>query len=187
MARVVPITGGGPPTSDLALSILDALSKKDTLLSSEDLADVPSQTVKAAVDRLASRSMITYEQIENQEPKLEPEAEVIVAKGSHEVRVFEAVRNAPAGLSVSALEKELGDATFAKVGMGIAFRQKWVKKQGDSIVLVVSTAVHPSADIPTDHTYPPYHVRPILSRQTQPAISSNRSRSVPTTLRFYQR
>ncbi|GAP87526.1 putative phenylalanyl-tRNA synthetase alpha chain [Rosellinia necatrix] len=160
MAPAIPIRDG-PPASDLALSILQELSTKDSLLSIVDLADVPSQTVKAAVDRLASRSMIVYEQIDSQEPKLEPEAEAIVAQGSHEVRVFEAVRNAPGGLAVPAIEKALGDATYAKVGMGIAFRQKWVKKQGDTIVLVADS-------IPADSTRE--QLESIKSRTYDPQI-----------------
>lgn len=85
------------PTGDIALAILQALANTDQLLSTEAFPDVPFDTAKAALDRLSSRSMVVYEQIERQEAILEAEAEEIVQHGSHEARVFEAVHKALGG------------------------------------------------------------------------------------------
>jgi len=65
------------------------------------------------------------------ERRLEPEAEQIAEHGSHEARVFEALRSAVEGLSVQDLEKAIGDKTVTKVGQGKAFKEKWIKKSSD--------------------------------------------------------
>lgn len=126
------------PAGDLTSEILHTLSKTDPILSAEAFAGVPFESIKAALDRLASRSMVTYEQIERDEAFLEPEAEVIVSHGSHEARVFEAVRKALDGLSIQDLESEIGDKTVTKVGQGKAFKEKWIKKDGNKLVALVS-------------------------------------------------
>jgi phenylalanyl-tRNA synthetase alpha chain len=75
--------------------------------------------------------MVTYETIDREEAILEPEAEQIAEHGSHEARVFEALRNAVEGLSIQDLEKAIGDKTVTKVGQGKAFKEKWIKKSSD--------------------------------------------------------
>lgn len=127
-------------TGDLTSEILQALSKSDQILSTEAFAQVPFDSVKAALDRLSARSMVTYEQIERDEALLEPEAENIVSHGSHEARVFEAVRKAMGGLSIQELETEIGDKTVTKLGQGKAFKEKWIKKDGSKIVALVSVS-----------------------------------------------
>lgn len=131
-------TAGTISTEDLIPQILQALSKSDPIQSTEAFPQVPFESIKAALDRLASRSMVTYEQVEREEALLEPEAETIVSHGSHEARVFEAVRKAMSGLSIQELEKEVGDKTVTKLGSGKAFKEKWIKKDGNSIVALVS-------------------------------------------------
>jgi phenylalanyl-tRNA synthetase alpha chain len=124
-------------TGDLALEILQALSTADEILSTETFPDVPFLQMKAALDRLAMRSMVAYKQIESEEALLEPEAETIVEHGSHEARVFDAVRKAMSGLSIQDLEKEIGDKTVTKLGQGKAFREKWIKKDGNKLIPLV--------------------------------------------------
>ncbi|KAF5572272.1 phenylalanyl-tRNA synthetase alpha chain, partial [Fusarium pseudoanthophilum] len=104
-------TSSSAPSGDLTSQILQALSEKSPLLSSEAFPTIAFQDIKAALDRLASRSMITYETIDKEEAILEPEAEQIAEHGSHEARVFEALRNAVEGLSIQDLEKAIGDKT----------------------------------------------------------------------------
>lgn len=128
---------GSSSTEDLTSEVLLALSKADPILSAEAFPQVPFESLKAALDRLASRSMITYEQIERQEAFLEPEAEVIVSHGSHEARVFEAVHKAMGGLSIQELEAEVGDKNVTKVGQGKAFKEKWIKKEDNRLVALV--------------------------------------------------
>lgn len=129
------------PTGDIALAILQALANTDQLLSTEAFPNVPFDTAKAALDRLSSRSMVVYEQIERQEAILEAEAEEIVQHGSHEARVFEAVHKALGGLSISDLETAIGDKNVTKVGQGKAFREKWIKKEDNKLVALVSWAL----------------------------------------------
>lgn len=128
---------GTNSTGDFTSEILQALSKADPVLSAEAFPQVPFEPIKAALDRLASRHMVTYEQVEREEAFLEPEAEVIVSHGSHEARVFEAVRKALDGLSIQELENEIGDKTVTKLGQGKAFKEKWIKKDGAKLVAVV--------------------------------------------------
>ncbi|KPM34339.1 Phenylalanine--tRNA ligase alpha subunit [Neonectria ditissima] len=130
---------GNNSAEDLTSEVLLALSKADPILSAETFPEVPFESLKAALDRLASRSMVTYEQIERQEAFLEPEAEVIVSHGSHEARVFEAVHKAMGGLSIQELEAEVGDRNVTKVGQGKAFKEKWIKKEDNKLVALVDS------------------------------------------------
>ena len=90
--------------TDLTSQVLDALSHSDgPVLSAEAFSLIPSKTVKSALDRLGSREMVTYKTIDREEAFLTPEAEAIAADGSHEAKVFEAVRQAVEGLKITDL------------------------------------------------------------------------------------
>jgi phenylalanyl-tRNA synthetase alpha chain len=116
---------------DLPSKILRALSDTDPILSSEAFPSLKSLDVKSALDRLASRSMITYDTIDREEALLETEALEIAANGSHEARVFDALRKAMDGLTVAELESAVGDKIVAKLGQGKAFKSKWIAKGKD--------------------------------------------------------
>jgi phenylalanyl-tRNA synthetase alpha chain len=116
---------------DLPSEILQLLSKNDPILSSEALPLQKSADVKAALDRLASRSMIRYETIDREEAILEDEGVEIEANGSHEARVFEVLRKAVEGLTVKELEAAIGDKKAASLGQGKAFKSKWIAKGKD--------------------------------------------------------
>lgn len=118
-------------SGDLPSEILLALSKSEPILSQEAFPNATFAEIKAALDKLASRSMVTYQTLENDEAALEPEAEGIVANGSHEARVFEALRQAVEGLTIQDLEKAIGDKNVTKLGQGKAFREKWISKASD--------------------------------------------------------
>ena len=124
-------TSDSVPSGDLSIQILHALDKKSPLVSSEVFPTIPYQEVKSALDRLKSRLMITYEYAEKDEPILQPEAEQIVAQGSHEARVFEAVSKAMEGLTIQGLEAAVGDKGVTKVGQGKALKEKWITKGKD--------------------------------------------------------
>ncbi|KAF2267728.1 phenylalanyl-tRNA synthetase alpha chain [Lojkania enalia] len=119
------------PSGDFAVQILRALDVSSPLLSAEAFPDRKYVEIKAALDRLASREMIKYDTIDREEAVLEPEGEVIAENGSHEARVFEALRAAVEGLSVQELEKVIGDKNITKVGQGKAFKEKWIAKTSD--------------------------------------------------------
>ena len=84
--------------------LLEALSSANgALLTSEAFPSVPFVTIKSAIDSLRSRDMVFCRQIDREEVHLTPEGERIVKNGSHEARVFEAVRQAVEGLKISEL------------------------------------------------------------------------------------
>ncbi|KAL2263744.1 hypothetical protein VTK26DRAFT_5388 [Humicola hyalothermophila] len=130
---------GNNSAGDLTSEVLQALSKSDPIQSTETFPQVPFESLKAALDRLASRLMVTYEQVEREEAFLEPEAVEIVNHGSHEARVFEAVSKAMDGLSIQDLETAIGDKTVTKLGQGKAFKEKWIKKDGAKLVALVDS------------------------------------------------
>ena len=72
--------------------------------------------------------MVAYETLEREEALLEAEGELIAEKGSHEARVFEALRAAVEGLTMQELEKAVGDKGYTKIGQGKAFKEKWISK-----------------------------------------------------------
>jgi phenylalanyl-tRNA synthetase alpha chain len=125
---------------DLPSEILQALSQNDPILSAKTFPSTKSTELKGALDRLASRSMVTYDTIDREEAVLEHEALEIAANGSHEARVFEALKLAIDGLTVSELEAAVGDKTVVKVGQGKAFKSKWIAK-GKEGRLVASVSI----------------------------------------------
>jgi phenylalanyl-tRNA synthetase alpha chain len=124
-------TGQHGQPGDLPSEILQLLSENDPILSSTAFPSQKSADVKSALDRLASRSMIKYETIDREEAILEDEGVEIEANGSHEARVFEALRKAVEGLTVKELEAAIGDKKAASVGQGKAFKSKWIAKAKD--------------------------------------------------------
>jgi len=74
--------------------VLDILDSKSPFHTSEDFASISQKDIKAALDRLASRSMVSYETKDSEKALLTAEAEDIVEKGSHEYRVWSAVKEA---------------------------------------------------------------------------------------------
>lgn len=79
---------------DVTQEILDLLDTKQPLQTSEDFPSIPQAQIKAALDRLASRSMVAYEAQDSDQAHLTPESEAIVAEGSHEWKVWKAVKEA---------------------------------------------------------------------------------------------
>lgn len=131
---------------DLTLNVLQALDKTSPIQSQDAFPQSSFNELKAALDRLASRSMVTYEQLEKDQLVLEPEADQIVANGSHEARVFEALSNHMDGLSVQELEQAIGDKNVTKLGQGKAFSKKWVGKTSDGkLKALVSIVSHITA------------------------------------------
>ncbi|GFZ51629.1 Phenylalanyl-tRNA synthetase alpha subunit [Saitozyma sp. JCM 24511] len=100
--------------------------------------------VRAALDSLASKEMVTYTQITSTAFVLTPEGLEIAEKGSHEYRLWTALP--PKGgepIGVPELKKLLGDET-AKIGQMRAFKNKWISKEGAGFVRAV--------DAPQDET-----------------------------------
>jgi phenylalanyl-tRNA synthetase alpha chain len=83
------------------LAILSHMQRP--IISGDEYPTIPSTAFKSALDRLASREMVVYKTIEREEAILTAEAEAIVAEGSHEAKVYEAVRKSIEGLKIADL------------------------------------------------------------------------------------
>lgn len=79
---------------DLTQEVLDLLDTKETLQTNEDFPTISQAEIKAALDRLASRSMVEYKSKDSEKVLLTPESEGIVEHGSHEFKVWKAVKEA---------------------------------------------------------------------------------------------
>ena len=88
----------------IANEVLQALSEaNDSIISKDAFPSIDFVQIKSATDSLKSRDMVTYKQLDREEVYLTPEAEEIARDGSHEAKVFEAVRQAVDGLKISEL------------------------------------------------------------------------------------
>ena len=123
----VPVQNGD---GDLTLQILQAVDAHEIVKTAETFPHTSQTEIKAALDRLASRSMIEYDTKDSEEVILTAEGEQIVAEGSHEYKVWDAVRQA----GKLSLKDAILATPAAKAGQGKAFKNKWVKKDGDSLV-----------------------------------------------------
>ncbi|MCJ1337180.1 Phenylalanyl-tRNA synthetase, beta subunit, cytoplasmic [Bachmanniomyces sp. S44760] len=129
------------PDPDLTSQVLNALSTNDgPILTSVVFPTTPFTIIKSALDRLGSREMVTYQTIDREEAILTDEARGIAADGSHEAKVFEAVREAVGGLKITALPGVVGKES-AKVGQGKAFKEGWIKKDKDTLKPNIETIV----------------------------------------------
>lgn len=95
---IMPGTRGPVPVlprdekHDVTQDVLDLLDEKPTIHTSEDFPQIPQPEIKAALDRLKSRSMILYETADSEQVLLTGEAKTICDEGSHEYKVWDAVR-----------------------------------------------------------------------------------------------
>lgn len=88
-------------SSDLQQRVLEALGGSESSLSTaQAFPTVPFEEIKATLDRLGSRDYVKYEQLTQDQLVLTAEAKDIVENGSHEARVFEAVRKAVEGIKI---------------------------------------------------------------------------------------
>ncbi|KAI9811553.1 MAG: Phenylalanyl-tRNA synthetase, beta subunit, cytoplasmic [Thelocarpon impressellum] len=126
--------------ADLTSQVLELLSSSDSILSADAFPSTPFAVLKSALDRLGSRDMIQYKAIDREEAILTDEAEGIAAQGSHEAKVFEAVRKAVEGLRIGDLPGIVGKES-AKVGQGKAFKEGWIKKDKQGLLLANVDAI----------------------------------------------
>jgi phenylalanyl-tRNA synthetase alpha chain len=104
--------------ADLTGEVLYALSTLDNpILSQDAFPSYPAEVIKTALDRLGSREMVEYEKTDREDTHLTAEGEGIAKNGSHEARVFEAVRSAVEGLKIKDLPGIVGPEA-AKVSQG---------------------------------------------------------------------
>lgn len=77
---------------DVTQDVLDSLDKRSPFDSSEEFPSISQAQIKAALDRLASRSMVAYDTRDTEQVLLTAESEAIVQNGSHEYRCWAAVK-----------------------------------------------------------------------------------------------
>ncbi|KAK9481027.1 tRNA synthetases class II core domain (F)-domain-containing protein [Lipomyces japonicus] len=123
--------------SELQLQILRVLDKAPITDTSVTFPEVETSAVQAALSSLTARSMVLFKIIDKESWTLTPEAEEIVEKGSHEYRLLEEVTKSLDGLKLAEVPKLLG--TAGKLGQLRAFKNGWVKKDGDKLVSAVSS------------------------------------------------
>lgn len=124
----------------LILTTLDtqgAIENTDSLKTADGNA-IPYLAVVGVLNSLASKEMITYTTIERDQFNLTQEGNEIADSGSHEAKVFNAV-DPINGIAIAELAKLLGAS--AKIGQGKAFKNKWIKKDGDKLVREVESIV----------------------------------------------
>nr|ODN92976.1 phenylalanine-tRNA ligase, alpha subunit [Cryptococcus depauperatus CBS 7855] len=111
------------------------------LITQEDQA-----VVRAVLDSLASKDMVTYKQITTTLYSLTPEGTTIIENGSHEYRVWSALPVEGQGepLGVPELEKAVGKET-TKIGQMRAFKNKWIAKDGAGFLRAAEAPVDETA------------------------------------------
>lgn len=81
-------------SGDLTKQILEALDQQQTYITSKQFPERPQNEIKAALDRLSSRQMVQYDTAEVDHVSLTAEGKTICDEGSHEYKVWDAVRKA---------------------------------------------------------------------------------------------
>lgn len=128
---------------DLTADILRKVEKQE-VRTDEAFPTVPQGEIKAALDRLGSRSMIEYDTNDSENVILTEEGQQIADEGSHEWKVWEAVKS-KGRIPVKDLKDAVGSS--AQVGQGNAFKLKWIKKEGDALVPVANEVTDTTADL----------------------------------------
>ena len=130
-----------PATPDLEAQVLAALQstpKFDTYAQAKALG-VDHQALVGAVKSLWADGYVTMDQKSCSWLNATKEGCDISKNGSPEYKVYAAV-SAAGSLPVADLEKSVGKAS-AKVGLGAAMREKWLKKGGDGSLSVAKEGV----------------------------------------------
>ncbi|CAG8441799.1 3275_t:CDS:2 [Rhizophagus irregularis] len=125
-------------TEELQTLVLTTLDSKGSIentkeFKASDGKEVDQLVLLGALKSLVDKEMVEYDTIEDEIWVLTDEGDEIVDKGSHEANVFEAIPAGDEGLSIPELQKLLGNA--AKIGQGKAFKNKWITKKGDNLIL----------------------------------------------------
>ncbi|KAG9306608.1 hypothetical protein G9A89_004805 [Geosiphon pyriformis] len=120
------------------LEIQGSIKDTKTLVNSEGKT-FDSFKILGALNSLVDKEMVKYETIEGEIWTLTAEGKEIADSGSHEAKVFEAIPVGKEGISISKLQTLLGEA--AKIGQGKAFKNKWITKNGDSLIRAVDSIV----------------------------------------------
>ncbi|KAK9465769.1 tRNA synthetases class II core domain (F)-domain-containing protein [Lipomyces arxii] len=123
--------------SDLSLLILQTLDNGPIEDTSVVFPSIETNIMQGTLSSLMAKSMIVFKTIEQELWTLTPEADEILEKGSHEIRLLDEVTKSLEGLKLADVPKLLGQA--GKLGQLRAFKNGWIKKDGDKLVSNVSS------------------------------------------------
>lgn len=129
--------------SEIQLSILKAVEAANGVVenSLETFPGVDSTTIKGALDSLLARSMIQYQTLEKEVYALSEEGEDILKNGSYEYRLLELITSKVEGLKLAEVGPILGKN--GSIGQARAFKNKWLTKNGDTLVSNYSSSTLP--------------------------------------------
>lgn len=139
----VPLPARTANGQDLTLQILEHLEHNDPLQTDTAYPDVPQAQLKAALDKLASRAMLEYDTNDTECVVLTAEGQHIATEGSHEYKVWQKISTAG---RLGAKDPSLATSN-AKVGLGNAMKNKWVKKDGDALVSLAESVKDTTQEI----------------------------------------
>ena len=113
--------------------VLSAIDADGLIADTWDLAiklNIDHQILVGVVKSLLVDRYVVEEPLSTTYWTLTAEGEQVVAQGSPEIQVLNAVPTD--GISLSELQTALGE--IAKIGMGVCMKNKWIKKDGDKVV-----------------------------------------------------
>ncbi|KAJ1567190.1 Phenylalanyl-tRNA synthetase, beta subunit, cytoplasmic [Cladochytrium tenue] len=129
---------------DIAELVLEQVDSHGGIPDTADLRDAGGRpldqlAVLGVLNGLQSRQVVTYSTIELERWVLSKEGRKIAEEGSHEAKVFRAVPPGENGITMTDLQKAVGEAF--KFGQGAAFKNKWLKKTDNGIIRLVEEIV----------------------------------------------
>ncbi|QSL67118.1 hypothetical protein MERGE_001507 [Pneumocystis wakefieldiae] len=117
---------------------------------------IDQQKIQGCLNSLASKQMVTYKSIEREYFVLTEEAKNIVLNGSHEAKIFNLISSSVDGLTLQELESIMGPSM--EHGLKQVFKNKWVKRVGNSLVKnvhsITDTVSHNLKVIQENGTHP---------------------------------
>lgn len=126
--------------ADLSLQILQVVEKQNGIentLSSSAFKNVDPNTLQSSLTSLWAKEMIIFQKMETDHWTLSNEASEFLVSGSHEIRFLKEVMLTIEGLKISHVNSKLGQV--GKLGQGKAFKNGWIRKDGDRLVSEVSS------------------------------------------------
>lgn len=143
--------------SHIEKTVLELLHRDQVIESTLDIVDPVSgntfnyeqqTSIRNVLNSLLGQEVVKFETLESIFYDLSDEAKNFIKEGSPEYRLYKAV---PKGveLDVTELVQLLGDAVV-KIGLGPAFKNKWLKKQGNAIVRIDDSATDKLASLLED-------------------------------------
>lgn len=136
----ISIEDNGNKTIDYEQLILSIIAKQQVISNTWDLSielKIDHQVLIGVIKSLLTDSYLCEEPLSTTYWILTSEGEQVLAKGSPEMQVLNMITN-DTGISLSELQQVLG-ADVVKIGLGVCMKNKWIQKNGDMIVRLVTS------------------------------------------------